>query len=112
MRVEPQKCQARTGDGGAENEQLARAGDVWQKQVFGIHHAASDIREDAQRGAHHNHRHDGQAIEAVGQVDRIAGAHDNQVGQHHKAKHTQRVAHLLEERQPQPGFGRQADVKA
>ncbi len=45
--------------------------------------------------AHQNHRHDGQAIEPVGQIHRIARAHNDQIRQHHKAQHAQRVADLL-----------------
>ena len=105
--VEPQKGQPRPGHGRAEDQQLARARDVREEQVLGVHRAAGDVGKHAQGRAHHHHRHDGQAIEPVGEVDGIAGAHDDQVGQDDEAQHAQWVAHLFEEGQLQARLGRQ-----
>jgi hypothetical protein len=112
VRVEPQKGQAGAGHGRAEDQQLARTGDVREEQVFGVDRAAGHVSEHAQRRAHHDHGHDGQAVQAVGQVDGVAGAHDHEVGQDHKAEHAERVADFLDEGHEQTGLGRQVHVKA
>jgi hypothetical protein len=44
--------------------------------------------------ADHHRRHDRQAVEAVGEVDRVAGADDHEVGQHDEADRAQRIGDL------------------
>ena len=112
MGVEPQKGQTGPGNGRAKNQQFARAGDVGEKQVLGVHGAAGHIGKNPQRRTHHHHRHDGQTVQPVGQIHRVARSHNHQVGQDHKAQHAQRVADFFEEGQQQAGLGRQADIKA
>ncbi len=51
----------------------------------------------------HHGRHDGQAVETVGQVDRVGGANDDKVGQHDKHQAKLRH-HILEERHHQLGL--------
>ncbi|KAG0757056.1 hypothetical protein G6F22_020087 [Rhizopus arrhizus] len=75
-------------------------------------HAADHVGEDAQRAAHHHGGHDGQAVEAVGQVHGVAGAHDHGPGQRHEAQHAQRIAHRFEERHDQVGARRQRHREA
>ena len=45
--VEPQKGQTGPRDGGAKNQQFARAGDVGEKQVLGIHRTAGHIGKNS-----------------------------------------------------------------
>jgi hypothetical protein len=46
-------------------------------QVVGEHRVAGEIGDEAEGGRRDHHRHDGEPVEPVGQVHRIAGAdHD------------------------------------
>ncbi len=56
-----------------------------------------DIGEDAQAAADHHGRHDGQAVEPVGQVDRIRRAHDHAESEDDEPERAQRIGHVLEE---------------
>jgi hypothetical protein len=91
----------------AEDGQLAGARDVGHAEVLREHRVAGDVGKDRQRGADHHGRHDRQAVEAVGQVHRVAGADDDEVGQHDEAERAQRIGHRLEERHDQFELGRQ-----
>ena len=112
VRVEPQEGQARASHRRSEDQHFSGTGDVREEQVFRVNRTARDVGKDAQAGAHHHHRHDGQTVQTVGQVDRIAGAHNHQVSQNDKSQHAQRVADFLDEGQQQTGLGRQVQVKA
>ena len=63
------------------------------------------MRESA--GDHHR-RHDGQTVEAVGQVDRVAGADDDEIGQRDEADDAQRIGNALEEGHDQLGLRRRS----
>ncbi len=67
-------------------------------QVFGKHHVARRIREHPQRAGHQHGRHDGQTIQAVGEVHCIGETHDPEVGDHHEAHADQRQRDGLEHR--------------
>ena len=112
MGVEPQKGQTGTGHCRAENQQFARARDVREEQVFGKHRASGDVGKHAQRRPDHHNRHDGQAVEPVGQIHGVARSHDHQVGQSNEAQHAQGVTDLLEKRHQQARLGRQTEVEA
>ena len=81
MGVEPQEGEAGAGHRRAEHQQLAGPRDVRNQQVAAEDRIAGDVGEDAERRADHHHRHDRQAVEAVGQVDRIARTDDHEIGQ-------------------------------
>ncbi|KAI3478036.1 hypothetical protein L1887_60088 [Cichorium endivia] len=101
--VEPQEAEAGADQRAAEHDQLARARYVRDQQVFGEFHVARQVAEDAQGTTHQHGRQDRQAVEAVGQVDRIARADDDEVGQDHEA-HAQGNGDVLEHRHDQGGF--------
>jgi hypothetical protein len=50
----------------------------------------------ARAGGNHHGRHDRQAIEAIGQVDGIAGTHDDQIAEEDEADDAQRIGDGLE----------------
>ena len=62
---------------------------------------SGDVGEDAERAAHHDGRHDGEAVQPVGQVHRVRGADDDEVGEHDKADRAERIGDELEERHDQ-----------
>ncbi len=64
---------------------------------------ADHVREDAERARHHHRRHDREAVESVGQVDRVARADDHEVGKHDEAPRAERIRHRLEERHDEVG---------
>ena len=82
-----------------------------KQQVTREHRAAGHIGEHAQCRADHHHRHDGQAVQSVGQVDGVTRTHNDQIGQGDKTPDPQRIADFLEERQQQPGLRWQIDVE-
>jgi hypothetical protein len=85
IRVEPQEAQARAGDRAADHRELARARDVGKAQVAREDRVADHVREDAERAGDHDRRHDREAVEAVGEVHRVARADDHEVREHDEA---------------------------
>ncbi|MNT12191.1 hypothetical protein D3C72_1471110 [compost metagenome] len=112
MRVIPEEGQAGTGQRAAEDHQLAGARNVRDEQVARIRGVTRQIGEQAQSRAHHHGWHDGQTIEAVGEIDGVAGADDDAIGQRDEAPHAQRIADGLEERHDQVGLRRQVHGEA
>ncbi|MNN08042.1 hypothetical protein D3C81_1208850 [compost metagenome] len=106
MRVEPEERQPRPGHRRAEDQQLARARDVREQQVLAVDRVTHHIGKHAQATAHQHHRHDHQAVQAIGQVHGVARADDHEIGQHDEAHHAQRVADFLEEGHDQVGLVR------
>ena len=91
----------------ADHRELARARDVGKAEVLREHRVARDVGEDAERAADHHRRHDGEPVEAVGQVDRVAGADDHEIGHDDEAERAERIGDLLEERHDELGLRRQ-----
>ena len=56
-------------------------GDEMDLQIVGEDRVAGEIGDDAEAGRRDHHRHDGEAVEAVGEVHRIAGADDDEGGE-------------------------------
>ena len=110
--VEPEKSQTSARHGTAEHQQFTRAGNRWEKQIFGVADVTRHIGKNAQHRTHHDHRHDGQTIKTVRQIHRIAGAHNHHIGEDDEAQHAQRIADFLEERHQQTGLGRQIHGEA
>ncbi|MNZ28249.1 hypothetical protein D3C78_454750 [compost metagenome] len=110
--VEPQKAQAGTDQRAAEHNQLTCARHVRDQQVFSEFHVTRQVAEDAQGAANHHRRHDRQAVEAVGEVHRVARADDDEVGQDHETD-TQRDGDVFEHWHDQGGFdaGRSGHVQ-
>jgi hypothetical protein len=76
MRVVPEKRHARADQRAADHREFARARHVADQQVVGEHHVARDIGHDAVHQRHRDGAADRQAVEAVGEVDRVAEADD------------------------------------
>ena len=72
-------------------------------QVVREVHVAGGPGDKGEATCHHHGRHDGQSIQAVGQVDRVGGTDDDEIGQHdeHQAKLWH---HILEEGHHQLGL--------
>ena len=101
-RVEPEEAQARADHRAAEHRQLAGAGDVVDLQIVGEHDVAGEIGDQAEGRRRDHHRHDGEAVEPVGEVDRIAGADDDEGAEDHEEP--AEIDHqFLEERKRQRG---------
>ena len=78
--VVPEKAQTGGDHRGAKHRQLADAGDIGNLQVLGELEMAGDVGDDRVGGRGDHHRPDGQAIESVGQIDRVGRADDHQHG--------------------------------
>src|ERR1700733_11129079 len=83
-RVEPEKAQARAEHGAAEHGEFAGAGDIMDLQIIGEHRVAAEIRDHAEACRRDHDRNDGQAVETVGQVHRVAGADDDEDCEQHE----------------------------
>ena len=77
-RVEPQEAEAGADDGPADDGELAGALHVVDLQVGGEARVAGQVGDQAEGGGGDHHRHDGEAVEAVGEIDRVAGADDHE----------------------------------
>ena len=73
-------------------------------KVFGKHRVAGHVGENGQCRGHHHRGHDRQPVEAVSEVDRIAGADDDEISEDDKSHCTQRNANMFEERYDQLGL--------
>ena len=62
----------------AQHRKLARAFHKMQLQIFGKYRVADEIDDQPVACRRDHHRHDGKAIEPVGDIDRIAGADDDE----------------------------------
>src|SRR5690554_1912935 len=103
--VEPEETEAGTNQRAAEDQQLARALHIGNQQILGELEVTRQVGKDAQRAAHHHRRQNCQAIQPIGQVDGIAGANDDEIGQYHE-EDAQLELEVLEERYDQGGFQR------
>ena len=68
-------------DRAEDHGELAGAGHEMDLQIFGEDRVAGQIGDDAEGGGGDHDRHDGQPVEAVGQVHRVAGADDDDAGE-------------------------------
>ena len=66
----------------AQHRKLAGAGDVMDLQIIGEHGVAGEIGDHAEARRRDHHRHDGEPVEPVGQVHRVAGADDDEGAEH------------------------------
>ena len=64
---------------------------------------AHHVRENAERAADHHRRHDREAVEPIGQIDRVAGPDDDEKRQRDESPDAQRIRHRLEEGDDQVG---------
>ena len=62
----------------ADDGQLAGALHVVDLQVAGELGVAGQVGDEPEGGGGDHHRHDGEAVEAVGEVDGVAGAGDHE----------------------------------
>ena len=96
-RVEPEEAEAGADHRAAQHRELAGAGDVVDLQIVGEARVAGEIGDDAEAQRRDHHRHDGEPVEAVGEVHRVAGADDDE-GAEHEEEPAERQHQLLEER--------------
>jgi hypothetical protein len=66
---------------------------------------AGDVSEDGEGAGDHDGRHDGEAVEAVGQIDRVAGADNHEIGQRDETDDAERIGNGLEEGDDQLRLG-------
>ena len=90
IRVEPQEAEARARERRAEDEQLAGVRNRRNRQVVREHRVAARVREHAERRGDERRRHDGEAIEPVGEIHRVAHADDHEIRDRDEAERGQR----------------------
>ena len=81
MSVVPKKTDAGSDHGPAEDRQLGHLGHLLQLQVFGKGCVSANVSQHGKASGGNDCAANRQAIEAIGQVDRVGRAHQNQ---HHK----------------------------
>ena len=79
--VKPQKAQPRADDRRTDDHQFAGVAQIGDVQVVGEIHVTGRPRHQRKTRRDEDGGHDRQAVETVGQVNRIAGADDHEVGQ-------------------------------
>ena len=77
-RVEPEEADAGADQRAADHHDLAGVGDVVDEQIVRIDEIAGEIGDEPERRRGDHHRHDGEAVEPVGQIDRIAEGDDDE----------------------------------
>ena len=78
----PEKSQAGADERATENRQLTCGLKADEQQVVRQHRVAGDIRERGECRRGNAKRADSQAVEAVGEIDGIAGSDQHQHGEH------------------------------
>ena len=101
-RIEPQETQPSADQRATNHRQLARAGHVVEQQVIGEIDAADEVGDQREAGRRDHNGNDGQTIEAVGEIDRIAGRHDDEATEQHEEP-AQINRQTLDEREEQRG---------
>src|SRR5665648_93385 len=81
--------------------ELAGAQHEVDLQIVGEQHVTDEVGDEAEGGGGDHHRHDSQAVQAVGQVYRIAGTEDDEGAKGDEQPPAQRNHKVLEERNGQ-----------
>ena len=76
--VVPEKADGGADHGAAEDGELADDGHALQFEVVGEDDVAADVGEHGERAGRDDGAADGEAVEAVGEVDGVGGAHQNE----------------------------------
>ena len=79
--VKPQEAQTRADNRRTDDHQLASMAQIGNVQVVGEVHVAGSPCHQRKAGSDEDGRHNRQAVEAIGQVDGVAGTDDNEVSQ-------------------------------
>src|SRR6202030_4131973 len=91
----------------AQHRELAGTGHEMDLQIIGEHRVADQVGDHAEAAGRHHHRHDGEPVEAIGEVHCVAGADDDE-GAEGDEEPAQVDDQLLEEREGQRGRERHA----
>ena len=97
IRVEPEKSESGSRQGGAEHGELARAGNIRKPEIARKDSVTRDVCEHSQGTTYHHCRHDRQAIEPVGQIDSIARSNNDEIGQHDEPEQAEGIRNLFKE---------------
>src|SRR4051812_4814200 len=103
-RIEPEEAEPSAEHCATEHGELAGARDVVDLQIVGEHGVAGEVGDQAKARRGDHHRHDRKAVEAVGQVDGIAGTDDDE-GTKENVEPAELEDEVLEERNCEPGRG-------
>ena len=110
MRVVPEKTETRARNGRAKHRHFADAGQHRLVQIARVVRAAGDVGENGKAACDQHYRHDGKAVQTVGEVHRVA-----RPGQHKVNKGQEKPAHLprqiFEKRYIKGGFDRRGGAR-
>ena len=76
--VVPEKADGGADHGAAEDGEFADHGHALEFEVVGKDDVAADVGEDGERAGGDDGAADGEAVEAVGEVDGVGGAHQHE----------------------------------
>src|SRR5579862_2442107 len=76
MRVVPKEAESGAHHGAAENGELADVGDALNFKIFGEARVAGNVSEDGESTGGNERAADGQAVEAVREIDGVGRADD------------------------------------
>ena len=95
MRVVPEKTQARAGHRAAKNCQLRGMSVTLELEIVGQLRVSARVRQNRERARSDDHQADGQAVQSIGEVDRIRSCHQNKSHKQKKRDERQRVEHWV-----------------
>src|ERR1700733_2847506 len=78
MRVVPKETESSAHHGAAENGELADVGDALNFKIFGEARVAGNVSEDGESTGGDESAADGQAVEAVSEIDGVGRADDDE----------------------------------
>src|SRR5262245_10923784 len=94
--IEPEEAEAGADQGPADDGKLAGPWHEMDLQIFGEQRIADEIGDEAEGGGGDHHRHDGEAVETIGEVHGVAGT-DNDEGAEGYKQPAEVDQHVLEE---------------
>ena len=78
MSVVPEKTDARSDHGSAENGKLADLGHLLQLEIFGEARVSADVSQHSQSCCGYDRAADREPVQAVGEVHCVARSHDHE----------------------------------
>ena len=78
MGVVPEEADARSNHGAAEDGEFSDEGHALEFEVVGEDDVAADVSEDRESASGDDGAADGEAVEAVSEVNSVGGAHQNE----------------------------------
>src|SRR5437867_8862160 len=98
MRVVPEKTEARPGHRTAKNRQLRGMSVTLEMEIVGQFRVSARICQNRESARGDDHQSDGQAVQSIGEVDRIRSSHNHKSHKQKKRDERQRVKYRVRQK--------------